>query len=149
MRRPFDQGELSHAALQLPEAGVHKLLALLGHVVFGIFRQIAERHGFLDLRRQLVRQLVFELGDLFLKLVSNVIGHRVPWRDFRGTRTRERVKILKFHYRPAGNEGTRAHGNESIGVNAQPLGGRSWSLVPSFPCSLLSINDCRMRTAAT
>src|SRR6185437_5875804 len=36
-----DERELGHALFKLAEAGVDELLALLGHVVFGVFAQIA------------------------------------------------------------------------------------------------------------
>ena len=58
------QGELGHALLELAEARVDKLLALLGHVVLGVFAEVAERRSLLDLLRELVSKLMLEVPDL-------------------------------------------------------------------------------------
>jgi spore maturation protein SpmA len=59
------QGEFRHALLELAEARVHKLLALLGHVVLSVLTEVAERSSLLDLLRQLVLELMLHLPDLF------------------------------------------------------------------------------------
>ena len=51
--REVDHGELAHALLQLAEAGVDEHLALLGHVVFGVFAEVAKGDSLLDLGGQL------------------------------------------------------------------------------------------------
>jgi hypothetical protein len=76
----IDQRKFGHAPLQLPEPRIHKNLALLCHVILGIFRQISHGHGFLNLRRQLVRELVFQDVDFSKKLLLNVLGHQCPLR---------------------------------------------------------------------
>ncbi len=70
----FDHGELAHALLQLAQARVHEHLALLGHVVLGVFAQVAQRDGLLDLRRQLGGELVLQRLDLFGELGFDVFG---------------------------------------------------------------------------
>ena len=71
----IDQGEFAHAGLELAQACVDEDLALLGHVVFGVFAQIAERSRLLDLSGKLVLKLVFELFDLFQQFFLDVFGH--------------------------------------------------------------------------
>ena len=62
--------ELGHASFQLAEARVDELLALLRHVVLGVFRQIAQRHSLFDLRGQFVGEFVLEDLNLLEQLVS-------------------------------------------------------------------------------
>ncbi len=54
------QRKLGHAPLQLAQARIHKVLPLLGHVIFGVLRQIAHGHGLLDLGGKLVGELVLQ-----------------------------------------------------------------------------------------
>ena len=73
----IDQRKLGHAPLELSEARVDKVLALLRHVILGVLREIAHGHGLLDLGGKLVGELVLKKLDLFEKLFFNVLGH--PW----------------------------------------------------------------------
>ncbi len=67
-----DHGELAHALFELAEAGVDEDLALFGHVVFGVFGEVAERDGFLDLRGEFGGELVLERLDLLFKSLLDV-----------------------------------------------------------------------------
>ena len=58
-----------------PSRAFTKVLALLRHVILGVLRQIAHGHGLLDLRGQLVGELVLKNLNLFEKLFLNVFGH--------------------------------------------------------------------------
>ena len=51
--------------LQLAEARVDEHLALLGHVVLGVFAEVAQRGRFFDLGGKFVRQLMLEPLNLF------------------------------------------------------------------------------------
>ena len=79
-----DHGELAHALFELAEAGVDEDLALLGHVVFGVFGEVAERDGFFDLRGELGGEFVLERFDLLFKSLFNIFhaGRLLcwPWR---------------------------------------------------------------------
>ncbi len=68
-----DHGELAHALFELAEAGVDELLALLGHVVFGVFGEVTERYGFFDLRGEFGGELVLEGADLFVERFFDVL----------------------------------------------------------------------------
>ena len=70
-----DHGKLAHALLQLSKPRIDEDLALFGHVVLGVFAEIAQRDGLLDLGRKLGGQFVFERFDLFSKLGFDVFGH--------------------------------------------------------------------------
>src|SRR6185312_10430314 len=70
-----DERQLSHTLFELAEARVDELLALFGHVVFGVFAQVAHGHGLLDLGGQFVSKLMFKLVDFFQKLLLNLFGH--------------------------------------------------------------------------
>jgi hypothetical protein len=59
-----DHGELAHALFELAETRVDEYLTLLGRVVFGVFREVAEGDGLLDLGGQFGGELVLELLDL-------------------------------------------------------------------------------------
>ena len=61
-----DQREVAHAFAELAETRLDELLALLGHVILGIFAEISQGGGFLDLFGELVDQLVFELIHFLL-----------------------------------------------------------------------------------
>ncbi len=52
--------EVGHALSELAQTGLNELLALLGHVVFGVFAEIAKGSGLLDLFGEIVNQLMFE-----------------------------------------------------------------------------------------
>ena len=52
-----------------------KRLALLGRMVFGVLTQIAELARAPDLLRQLVMELPFELGNLVLQPLDNLLFH--------------------------------------------------------------------------
>jgi spore maturation protein SpmA len=60
-----DQRELRHALLELSETRIDELLSLLGHVIFGVLTEVAERSRLLDLLRQLVLELMLHLSNLF------------------------------------------------------------------------------------
>jgi len=60
----------------LAKARIHKRLALLGHVVLGVLRQISHGHGLLDLGGKFVLELVLEEFDLGEKLLFDVFGHQ-------------------------------------------------------------------------
>jgi len=57
--------------VKLAEAGRDVALALLGVLIFGIFREIAMRARNFDLFRELVVKLVLEGGDFVLELFLN------------------------------------------------------------------------------
>jgi len=67
-----DHGELAHALLELAEAGVDELLALLGGVVLGVFAEVSEGDGLLDLGRELDGELLLQDPDLFCDRGFNV-----------------------------------------------------------------------------
>ncbi len=67
-----DHGELAHALFELAEARVDEDLALLGHVVFGVFGEVAEGDGFFDLRGEFGGELVFESFDLIFEGLFDV-----------------------------------------------------------------------------
>ena len=67
-----DHGELAHALLELAEAGVDEDLALLGHVVFGVFGEVAEGDGLLDLRGEFGGEFVLESLDLLFESLLDV-----------------------------------------------------------------------------
>ena len=46
-----------------------------GHVVLGIFREVAHGHGLLEFGRKFVIQLVFQEIDFFLELLLYVFRH--------------------------------------------------------------------------
>jgi hypothetical protein len=64
-----------HALFELAEACVDENLALFGHVVFGVFAEVAEGDRFLDLSGQLGGELVLEKSYLFLQLLFDVFCH--------------------------------------------------------------------------
>jgi hypothetical protein len=72
-----DQRQLCHAPLELTQARVDKILALLRHVIFGILRQISHGHGLFDLRREFVLEFVLQNLNFRKKLFFNMLGH--PW----------------------------------------------------------------------
>ncbi len=51
-----------------PSRALTKILALLRHVILGVFRQIAQRHCLLDLGGQFVGKLVLKDLNLLEKL---------------------------------------------------------------------------------
>lgn len=71
-----DEGELGHAFFELSEACVDEFLALLGHVVFGVFAEVAEGGGFFDLGWELVSELMLQLLNVFEKFFLDVFRHR-------------------------------------------------------------------------
>ena len=77
-----DHGEVGEALAELADARLDEFLALLGHVVFGVLAEVAERGGFLDFFGKLVDQLVFERVDLVLsfRLISSVMITTQPKR---------------------------------------------------------------------
>ncbi len=70
-----DHGQFSEALAELADACLHEFLTLLGHVVLGVFAEIAEGGSLLDFLGQLVNQLVFERVDLFLQLSFDSVCH--------------------------------------------------------------------------
>ena len=50
--RQIHERQLAHALFHHAQAGTHELLALLGHVVLGIFREVAHRDRFFKLGRK-------------------------------------------------------------------------------------------------
>ncbi len=71
----IDHGQVGEPLAELADARLDELLALLGHVVFGVFAEVAERGGLLDLFGQFVDQLVFERVDLFLQFLFDEFCH--------------------------------------------------------------------------
>ena len=69
------QREVGEALAELAEAGFDELLALLGHVVFGVLAEVAERGGALDFFGKLVDEFVLERVDFFLELLAELVGH--------------------------------------------------------------------------
>jgi hypothetical protein len=76
-----DHGEFAHALLELAEACVDELLALLGGVVLGVFGEIAEGYGLLDLRGEFGGELVLEGLDLLFESFLDVFH---AWVCFAG-----------------------------------------------------------------
>ncbi len=107
--------------LSWPEARVDEVLALLGHVVFGVFRQVAQGHRLLDFGGQFVRELMLELRDFLLKLVLDVFGHPCSVAARRGFSVRERLKNLKFHYTRWGGSGAEIRDRGSGQNRAPPV----------------------------
>ena len=70
-----DQRKVGHALGQLAKARLHEFLALLRHVIFGVFAEVAQRHGRLNLFWELVSELVLQQIDLFLELLLDVFRH--------------------------------------------------------------------------
>ena len=70
-----DEGELRHALFELAEARVDEVLALLGHVILGVFAEVAHSHRLFDFGGQFMGELMLELFDLFQKLLFDVFGH--------------------------------------------------------------------------
>ena len=56
-------------------AGFDELLALLGHVILGVFAEIAQGHGFLEFLGKLVTQLMLERVNLLLQLFLDMLSH--------------------------------------------------------------------------
>ena len=67
--------QLGHALFHHAQTGANELLALLGHVVLGIFGEIAERHRLLEFGGKFMVQLMFEYVDFFLQLLFYVFRH--------------------------------------------------------------------------
>jgi len=80
-----DHGELAHALFELAEAGVDELLALLGGVVLGVFGEVTEGDGLLDLRGEFGGELVFEGFDLLFEGFFDVFH---AWVCFAGLAVR-------------------------------------------------------------
>src|SRR5579863_2203123 len=78
-----DHGEVGEALAELADARLDELLALLGHVIFGVFAEVAEGGSLLDFLGKLVNQLVFERVDLFLQFSFDLIGHEMRRRGLR------------------------------------------------------------------
>jgi hypothetical protein len=51
------------------------MLALLGHVILGVFREISHRHSLFDLGGKLVVEFVLKKRDLGKNLLFYVFGH--------------------------------------------------------------------------
>jgi hypothetical protein len=78
---------IDRSARRLPDAGFDELLALLGHVILGVFAEVAEGGSFLDFFRKLVDQLVFERVDLFLQFAFDGVCHELLIRTPAGLGT--------------------------------------------------------------
>ena len=66
---------IAETLAELANTRLDELLPLLGHVILGVFAEVTERGGLLDLFRKFVNQLVFERVDLFLQLAFDLICH--------------------------------------------------------------------------
>ena len=72
-----DHGQIGEPLAELADARLDELLALLGHVVFGVLAEVAEGSGLLDFLRKLVNQLVFERVDFFLQFSFDCVCHEI------------------------------------------------------------------------
>ena len=66
------------SASRLPSCRIlrfYELLPLFRHVIFGVFAEISEGGGLLDLFRQVVDQFVLKLIDLCPQLLGYFLGH--------------------------------------------------------------------------
>ena len=70
-----DHGHVGQSLAELSQFGVEDLLPLLGRLVFGIFAQVAQRNGFLQLFRELLGQLVLYHANFFFQFPLDVNGH--------------------------------------------------------------------------
>ena len=73
----INQAEVGQAFFELGQPRHDKFLALLGHVVLGIFTEIAQSHRALQLRRQLDRELMLQLLDFTEKFFLNFKRHGI------------------------------------------------------------------------
>ena len=70
-----DHAQVGEALADLADAGFDELLALLGHVVLGVFAEVAEGGGFLDFFGEFVDQFVFERVNFVLQFALDLVGH--------------------------------------------------------------------------
>jgi hypothetical protein len=73
--RDVDVGELGHALRELPEPGLHELLALQSRLVLAVFLEITEFHSFADFGGQRDVQLELELLDFACHLGDEFLEH--------------------------------------------------------------------------
>ena len=67
--------QVGHALLQLAQPRADELLPLLGHVILGVFAEIAHGDGLLQFLGQFVVQLVLEGGNFLVELFLDVFRH--------------------------------------------------------------------------
>src|SRR6266567_3671526 len=73
-----DHGKVSQTLPKLAYPGLDELLALLGHVVLGVFAQVAQGGGLLDLLGEFMDQLVLEGVDFVLQFSTDLLSHFLP-----------------------------------------------------------------------
>jgi hypothetical protein len=61
--------------LELTQACVHEDLALFGHMVLGVLREVAQGNRLLDLRRQFGGEFVLKRLNFFGELGFDVLWH--------------------------------------------------------------------------
>ena len=139
-----DHGELAHALFELAEAGVDELLALFGGVILGVFGEIAEGDGFLDLGGEFGGELVFEGFDLLFEGFFDVFhawvcfaGHAVS-RQGRGVKSRLYEMVdEEFGYEASGS-------GRRVGLEAER---KLWRRRVAATWSMMSVRSRRVERA--